>query len=87
VLDQRKRPIRGLWGASAPYYAQLSIEAPSPGDKGVTRLPLEKAIPDSEPKAEFQESMAQQRKEALLTLNSQASSRLTRQIRIECLHR
>ena len=31
VLDQRKRPIRGLWRCNGRYYAQLTVEDPNPG--------------------------------------------------------
>lgn len=40
VLDARKQPIRGLWTRNSRFYAQLTIEDPSTGQKIVRRVPL-----------------------------------------------
>jgi hypothetical protein len=42
VLDQRKRPIRGLWERNGRYYAQITVEDVNTGLKRV-REPLNKA--------------------------------------------
>jgi hypothetical protein len=39
VMDQRKRPIRGLWERIGRYYAQLAIENQVTGIKRVKRVP------------------------------------------------
>ena len=43
VLDERKRPIRGLWVRNGRYYAQLTLEDEHTGQKSVRRVPLDKA--------------------------------------------
>ena len=43
VLDQRKRPIRGLWERNGRYYAQITMEDQVNGVKQVRRVPLEGA--------------------------------------------
>src|SRR5688572_18024710 len=40
VLDGRKQPVRGLWQRGARFYAQLSVEDFSTGEKRVRRVPL-----------------------------------------------
>ncbi len=40
VLDGRKQPVRGLWQRGARFYAQLSVEDFSIGEKRVRRVPL-----------------------------------------------
>src|SRR6187399_1499341 len=40
VLDGRKQPVRGLWQRGTRFYAQLSVEDFSTGQKRVRRVPL-----------------------------------------------
>ena len=68
VMDQRKRPIRGLWRRNARYYAQVTIEDPNTGVKHVRRVPLEGATTDSQAVAKLHELVTQRRKGALPTL-------------------
>jgi integrase len=68
VLDQRKRPIRGLWSRNGRYYAQLTVEDPHTGLKQVKRVPLEGALTDAQAVAKFQELLTQRRKGALPVL-------------------
>ncbi|MBI4659881.1 MAG: hypothetical protein HY735_13655, partial [Verrucomicrobia bacterium] len=41
VRDARKRPIRGLWVRNGRFYARLSVQDPTSGQKKVRRVPLE----------------------------------------------
>lgn len=43
VLDQRKRPIRGLWERNGRYYAQITVEDQVTGIKRVNRSPSDRA--------------------------------------------
>ena len=43
VLDGRKQPVRGLWVRNGRYYARLTVEDATTGEKSVRRVPLEKA--------------------------------------------
>ena len=47
VLDQRKRPIRGLWQRNGRYYAQMTIEDKETGLKQVKRVPLDGAATEA----------------------------------------
>lgn len=40
VLDGRKQPVRGLWQRGSRFYAQLSVEDFTTGQKRVRRVPL-----------------------------------------------
>ena len=68
VLDQRKRPIRGLWQRNGRYYAQVTIEDAHSGLKQVKRVPLEGATTDAQAVAKFQELLTQRRKGTLPVL-------------------
>src|SRR5688572_29334435 len=68
VLDQRKRPIRGLWQRNGRYYAQVTIEDQHTGFKQVKRVPLEGAATDAQAVAKFQELLTQRRKGSLPVL-------------------
>jgi len=68
VLDQRKRPIRGLWERNGRYYAQLTVEDPNTGLKKVKRVPLEDVQTAAQAVAKFQELLSQRRKGALPVL-------------------
>ncbi len=68
VLDQRKRPIRGLWQRNGRYYAQITIEDQNTGLKGVKRVPLEGATTNAQAVAKFQEMLTQRRKGSLPVL-------------------
>lgn len=68
VLDQRKRPIRGLWQRNDRYYAQVAVEDSVTGIKRVKRVPLEGATTDAQAVAAFQELLTQRRKGALPVL-------------------
>jgi hypothetical protein len=68
VLDQRKRPIRGLWKRNKRYYAQITVEDSTTGRKEVRRVPLEGAATNAQAVAKFQEVLTQRRKGALPVL-------------------
>ena len=68
VLDQRKRPIRGLWERNGRYYAQITVEDQVTGIKRVKRVPLEGAGTSAQAVAKFQELLTQRRKGALPVL-------------------
>ena len=68
VLDQRKRPIRGLWERNGRYYAQITVEDQNTGLKQVKRVPLEGATTNAQAVAKFQELLTQRRKGALPVL-------------------
>ena len=68
MLDQRKRPIRGLWRRNDRYYAQLTVEDPNTGVKRVKRVPLEEAKTDAQAVAKLQELLTQRRKGSLPVL-------------------
>jgi integrase len=68
VLDQRKRPIRGLWERNGRYYAQITVEDQNTGLKQVKRVPLEGATTSAQAVAKFQELLTQRRKGALPVL-------------------
>ena len=53
AVDERKRPIRGLWVRNGNYYARLVIEDDSSGKKSVRRVRLEKAEPVAQAQAEL----------------------------------
>jgi len=68
VLDQRKRPIRGLWERNGRYYAQITVEDQNTGLKQVKRVPLEGATTNAQAVAKFQELLTQRRKGSLPVL-------------------
>ena len=68
VVDQRKRPIRGLWRRNDRYYAQLTVEDANTGVKRVKRVPLEEAKTDAQAVAKLQELLTQRRKGSLPVL-------------------
>ena len=68
VVDQRKRPIRGLWRRNDRYYAQLTVEGANTGVKRVKRVPLEEAKTDAQAVAKLQELLTQRRKGSLPVL-------------------
>jgi hypothetical protein len=67
-LDQRKRPIQGLWERNGRYYAQITVEDQNTGLKQVKRVPLEGASTNAQAVAKFQELLTQRRKGALPVL-------------------
>jgi integrase len=68
VLDQRKRPIRGLWERNGRYYAQISVEDQVTGIKRVKRVPLEGAATNAQAVAKYHELLTQRHKGALPVL-------------------
>jgi hypothetical protein len=68
VVDQRKRPNRGLWRHKDRYYVQLTVEDPNTGVKRVKRVPLEEAKMDAQAVAKLQELLTQRRKGSLPVL-------------------
>ena len=68
MVDQRKRPIRGLCRRNDRYYAQLTVEDPNTGVKRVRRVPLEEAKTDAQAVAKLQEHLTQRRKGSLPVL-------------------
>ena len=67
-MDQRKRPIRGLWQRNDRYYAQMTVEDPHTGIKQVRRVPLEGINTDAQAVAKLHELLTQRRKGALPVL-------------------
>ena len=68
VLDQRKRPIRGLWERNGRYYAQITVEDQITGVKQVRRVPLEGATTGAQAVAKLQDLLTQRRKGPLPVL-------------------
>lgn len=68
MVDQRKRPIRGLWRRNGRCYAQLAVEDPDTGVKRVKRVPLEDAETVAQEVAKPQELLTQRRKGLLPVL-------------------
>ena len=68
VLDQRKRPIRGLWSRNGRFYAQITVKDQVTGLKQVKRVPLEGAVTEAQAVAKFQKLPVQRRKRALPAL-------------------
>jgi integrase len=68
VLDQRKRPIRGLWERNGRFYAQITVEDQTTGVKRVKRVPLEGATTNAQAVAKFHELLTQRSKGALPVL-------------------
>ncbi|MDB6125211.1 MAG: Integrase family protein [Pedosphaera sp.] len=62
VVDERKRPIRGLWVRNNRYYAQLTIEDAETGHKKVRRVPLEKATSPAQARDQLQDLLVTRRK-------------------------
>jgi hypothetical protein len=52
-VDERKRPIRGLWIRNGSFYARLVIEDSTSGKKSVRRVRLEKADTVAQAQAEL----------------------------------
>jgi integrase len=57
VLDGRKHPVRGLWQRGKRFYAQLSIEDFTSGEKRVRRVPLVNS--DGDPVASVAQAIAE----------------------------
>jgi hypothetical protein len=68
VVDQRKRPIRGLWERNGRYYAQITVEDQISGLKQVKRVPLEGATTGAQAVAKLQDLLTQRRKGPLPVL-------------------
>jgi len=68
VVDERKRPIRGLWVRNGRYYAQLTIQDEHTGQKQVRRVPLEGALTPAQAKQKLEELVVSRRKGKLLVL-------------------
>jgi hypothetical protein len=62
VLDDRKRPLRGLWIRNGRYYAQLTVEDPHTGIKQVRRVPLENATTSAQARKALETMQVQRRK-------------------------
>jgi hypothetical protein len=62
VVDERKRPIRGLWVRNSRYYAQLTIEDQHTGQKKVRRIPLEGVATSSQARQKLQDLLVNRRK-------------------------
>jgi integrase len=56
VLDGRKQPVRGLWQRNGRFYAQISVEDFSTGQKRVKRVPL--MNPEDEPAESVAQAIA-----------------------------
>ena len=68
VFDARKHPVRGLWKRNDRYYAQLTIEDLTTGQKSVKRVPLVGATTDPQAIQKFEDLKADRRKGALPVL-------------------
>lgn len=62
VLDDRKRPLRGLWIRNGRYYAQLTVEDPHSGKKQVRRVPLENVTTSAQARKALETMLVQRRK-------------------------
>jgi hypothetical protein len=62
VVDERKRPIRGLWVRNSRYYAQLTIEDEHTGQKKVRRVPLEGATTPAQARQKLENLLVNRRK-------------------------
>jgi integrase len=62
VLDERKHPLRALWVRNGRYYAQVTLEDATTGQKQVRRVPLEKATTPAQAKAALDELLVRRRK-------------------------
>lgn len=68
VVDERKRPIRGLWVRNNRYYAQLTIEDEHSGQKKVRRIPLEGVTTSAQARQKLQDLLVNRRKGKLPVL-------------------
>lgn len=68
VLDDRKRPIRGLWVRNGRYYAQLTVEDEHTGRKQVRRVPLEGATTPAQARQQLEGLVVNRRKGQLPVL-------------------
>lgn len=62
ALDDRKRPLRGLWVRNGRFYAQLTLEDPRTGQKRVRRVPLENVTTAAQAKSAMDEMLVRRRK-------------------------
>ena len=62
VLDDRKRPLRGLWIRNGRYYAQRTVEDPHSGKKQVRRVPLENVTTSAQARKALETMLVQRRK-------------------------
>ncbi|MEI6193658.1 MAG: integrase [Verrucomicrobiota bacterium] len=68
VMDERKRPIRGLWVRNNRYYAQLTVADEHTGLKQVRRVPLEGATTPAQARKQLEELLVNRRKGILPVL-------------------
>jgi integrase len=62
VVDERKRPIRGLWMRNNRYYAQLTIADQHTGQKKVRRVPLEGVTTSAQARQKLEDLLVNRRK-------------------------
>jgi len=68
VLDDRKRPIRGLWMRNGRFYAQLTVEDQETGRKQVRRVPLAEATTPAQARQKLEDLLVNRRKGSLPVL-------------------
>jgi integrase len=68
VMDERKRPIRGLWVRNQRYYAQLTLEDEYTSQKKVRRVPLEGVTTPAQARQKLEDLLVSRRKGKLPVL-------------------